>query len=240
MLLKPRESLSRADAFNIRMSTTASEATYSTPDSARFPVGVIASDRKLQTRLICALEAADIDVDACASDPRGLVADPQALDPLVVFHSGDAATLVESISEARSVLPEATLVVVWPATDEVNARRALRAGADGLVSEAELESTLAVTVRAVRSGLTCVPGRLRGRLDSESLSMREKQVLGMLVRGCTNAEIASRLYLAESTVKSHLSSAYSKLGVRSRQDAATMILDPGHGLGPGILAITPA
>jgi DNA-binding NarL/FixJ family response regulator len=62
----------------------------------------------------------------------------------------------------------------------------------------------------------------------------------MLVRGFTNAEIAARLYLAESTVKSHLSSAYTKLGVRSRRDAATMILDPGQGLGPGILAISAA
>jgi DNA-binding NarL/FixJ family response regulator len=41
-------------------------------------------------------------------------------------------------------------------------------------------------------------------------------------------------------VKSHLSSAYNKLGVRTRKDAATMILDPAEGLGPGILAISAA
>jgi DNA-binding CsgD family transcriptional regulator len=41
-------------------------------------------------------------------------------------------------------------------------------------------------------------------------------------------------------VKSHLSSAYTKLGVRSRKDAATMILDPVAGLAPGILTITAA
>jgi DNA-binding NarL/FixJ family response regulator len=75
-------------------------------------------------------------------------------------------------------------------------------------------------------------------LESENLSMREKQVLGMLVMGFTNAEIAAKMFLAESTVKSHLSSAYTKLGVRSRKDAASMILDPVAGLGPGILTIT--
>jgi DNA-binding NarL/FixJ family response regulator len=81
---------------------------------------------------------------------------------------------------------------------------------------------------------------MRARLESESLSMREKQVLSMLVMGFTNAEIAAKLFLAESTVKSHLSSAYTKLGVRSRKDAATMILDPVAGLAPGILTITAA
>lgn len=222
------------------MSTTIPEATCSIPDAGGSAVGVIASDRELRARLVRALELADIEVDVCAPNPGRSGADPEDVDVLVLYPSGDAAALLESVSEVRNVLPETTLVVVWPATDEVNARRALRAGADGLVSEAELETTLAVTIRAVRAGLTCVPRRLRARLDSESLSMREKQVLGMLVRGYTNAEIATRLYLAESTVKSHLSSAYSKLGVRSRQDAATMILDPGQGLGPGILAISPA
>jgi DNA-binding NarL/FixJ family response regulator len=81
---------------------------------------------------------------------------------------------------------------------------------------------------------------MRARLESESLSMREKQVLSMLVMGFTNAEIAAKMFLAESTVKSHLSSAYTKLGVRSRKDAATMILDPVAGLGPGILTINAA
>jgi LuxR family transcriptional regulator of csgAB operon len=85
-----------------------------------------------------------------------------------------------------------------------------------------------------------VPQPLRSHLETESLSMREKQVLGMLVMGATNAEIASKLFLAESTVKSHLSSAYAKLGVRSRKDAASMILDPVEGLGPGILTISAA
>jgi len=55
----------------------------------------------------------------------------------------------------------------------------------------------------------------------------------------SNAEIARNLYLSESNVKNHLSSAFAKLGVSSRNEAAELILDRDSGLGPGILRITP-
>ena len=55
--------------------------------------------------------------------------------------------------------------------------------------------------------------------------------------GYSNSQIADQLFLAESTVKSHLSSAFGKLGVRSRNEAVHLILDPERGLGMGILAL---
>ena len=54
----------------------------------------------------------------------------------------------------------------------------------------------------------------------------------------TETYIAAKLYVADSTVKSHLTSAFSKLGVRSRNEATAMILDLDSGLGAGILAIS--
>jgi DNA-binding NarL/FixJ family response regulator len=69
------------------------------------------------------------------------------------------------------------------------------------------------------------------------LSSREKQVLGLVVMGYMNSQIAAQLFLAESTVKSHLSSAFDKLGVRSRHEAVARILDPQGGLGVGILTV---
>ena len=60
----------------------------------------------------------------------------------------------------------------------------------------------------------------------------------MVVLGFSNSEIAAKLYVSDSTVKSHLTSAFSKLGVRSRNEATAMILDLDSGLGTGILAIS--
>lgn len=60
----------------------------------------------------------------------------------------------------------------------------------------------------------------------------------MVVLGFSNGEIASKLFVAETTVKSHLYSAYRKLDVRSRQEAAALILDSSQGLGLGILTIS--
>ena len=76
------------------------------------------------------------------------------------------------------------------------------------------------------------------QIEPPVLSSREKQILGLVVMGFMNGQIAEQLFLAESTVKSHLSSAFNKLGVRSRSEAAALILDPQGSLGTGILAIT--
>ena len=61
----------------------------------------------------------------------------------------------------------------------------------------------------------------------------EEKILGMVVLGMPNSEIAGRLVLAESTVKSHLHSSFRKLGVRSRNEAVARILDPSGHLGTG-------
>jgi DNA-binding NarL/FixJ family response regulator len=202
-------------------------------------LGIIVDDAPLHQRLATALDSAGIELRAHASTAEELAASAPELDIAVLYTSVTGAKLLDAVRHARDALPSSiALVAVWPERVAGDSRRALRAGADGLVSDVELDRTLGPTLHAVRSGVICVPRPMRARLESENLSMREKQVLGMLVMGFTNAEIAAKMFLAESTVKSHLSSAYTKLGVRSRKDAASMILDPVAGLGPGILTIT--
>jgi DNA-binding NarL/FixJ family response regulator len=135
----------------------------------------------------------------------------------------------------RRLQRRARIVVVSPRTSGTGVRRALEAGADGVVVEGELEATLAPTVRAVAAGQTAVPRRLRTCVEKPAFSHREKQVLRLVAEGLTNSEIAERLFLSESTVKSHLSTAFAKLGVRSRKEAAALVLDPEGALGAILL-----
>jgi DNA-binding NarL/FixJ family response regulator len=129
-------------------------------------------------------------------------------------------------------------VVIAP--DRRAANRALDEGADGVVLEADIAAALEPTVQAVASGQAVVPRALRARAVRPLLSARERQVLSMIVLGCSNREIARRLHVAETTVKTHVKSAFRKLGVRSRAEACDRILDPESGLGLGILGLTPA
>jgi two-component system response regulator DesR len=122
-------------------------------------------------------------------------------------------------------LPRSSIVAVSSPTSGAGVRRALDAGAAAIVFEPDLESTLAVTVRAVASGQSVVPRKVRASVERPVLSHRERQVLAAVADGFTNAQIAEQLYLSESTIKSHLSSAFTKLGVRSRREAAAVFFD---------------
>jgi DNA-binding NarL/FixJ family response regulator len=103
-------------------------------------------------------------------------------------------------------------------------------GADGFLAEDELEPALATVVRSVALGHVSVPRSLRRCLVRPAFSHREREVLALVVEGLQNREIANRLFLAESTIKSHVAAAFAKLGVRSRKEAAALVLDPDEGL----------
>lgn len=201
-------------------------------------VGIVAEDPRTRMRLAGALAAeTDLTVHAGAS-ARALIGAGTADDLLVIHLEGVDAGALALITELKREFPEIPILAVCDSTDRRKARRVVDAGVDGLVFAGQVGSALAPTVAAVLAGQTAVPRALRATVQAPSLSFREKQILGMIVMGFTNAEIAARLVVAESTVKSHLTAAFRKLGVRSRNEAASLILDPNGSLGPGILAIT--
>jgi DNA-binding NarL/FixJ family response regulator len=132
--------------------------------------------------------------------------------------------------------PNARVVVLAPDDRRSGElRRLMRAGADAVVFDEQAEACLVLTVRAVHAGQIVVPRSLRQHVVRAPLSHREKQILRLVVRGFTNRQIADELYLAESTVKTHLSSAFTKLDAHSRAEVTELILDPDEGRGLGIL-----
>ena len=162
--------------------------------------------------------------------------DPQ----LVLLWSGRGITARdETLGRLRAAHPQAGLVVVGPRDSAGSVRAALEAGADGFVFEGQLDAALVPTLHAVLAGQVSVPAIHRREVGTPAFTAREKQVLSMVVMGLSNKEIGARLFLADSTVKSHLSSIFTKLGVRSRHEAAALILDPASKLGLGILGLSP-
>jgi DNA-binding NarL/FixJ family response regulator len=137
----------------------------------------------------------------------------------------DVPQEITRLRRLRREAGETAVIVVSQPTTGAGVRRALDAGADALVFEPDLELTLAATIRAVASGQSVVPRKLRAGVERPTLSHREHQVLTLVGEGLTNAEIAERLYLAESTVKSHLASVFTKFGVHSRKEAAAVFAD---------------
>jgi DNA-binding NarL/FixJ family response regulator len=181
----------------------------------------------LRTRILAALEADGLVIVENRPRQAGMIT--------VVAVDLSRPLSLQRLSTILSKSGAGRVVAVSPTCGLLGARRAVRAGADSLVLEHELEDALAAAVRAVAAGLSVLPAVLRNGADRLAFSHREREVLRLAIQGHTNGEIAAALFLAESTVKSHLSSAYRKLGASGRKDAASLVLDPDEGLGDLIL-----
>jgi DNA-binding NarL/FixJ family response regulator len=118
--------------------------------------------------------------------------------------------------------------------------QAVSAGAHSFLSKDEPPETFQQSVRAVAAGNTLFSAdSLRRILGSRSpetitipadisvLSSRERDVLSALAGGASNSTIASELFLSETTVKTHISAVFTKLGARNRVEAALVAFRAG-------------
>jgi DNA-binding NarL/FixJ family response regulator len=163
-----------------------------------------------------------------------LAADGDTETVLVVVADGDGVREVGALARDH---PGVRIVACPEGRDPRRVRKLIEGGADGIVWDDDLETRLVSSVRSVLVGQICIPREGRRRLHRPELTNREKQVLSLVVMGLSNSEIASRLYVSEATVKSHLSAAFRKIGARSRAEAARIIADPEEGFGTGVLSI---
>jgi DNA-binding CsgD family transcriptional regulator len=193
----------------------------------RAPVVAIVADEVFARRLRPTLTADGLEPVAVVAGLDELL---EAAGADVIVHAGPQPVDAHQAG--------ARVIEILPRTSARRLRRLLAAGATGIVWEEEIDLCLASAVRAVFAGQLVLPGDAATLVAKPSLSAREKQVLGLVVIGFSNADIARKLHLAETTVKSHLTSSFRKLGVRTRSEATMSILDPQTGLGLGILAVT--
>lgn len=170
---------------------------------------------------------------------RALPSTGAGVRQLIVYCESVSTDQLERFKELKRDAPDILILAVCESADRRAVRRLLDSGIDGLVFADQIEEALGATVAAVFAGQMVLPRDMRDLVDRPSLSTRERQILAMVVMGLTNQEIGARMFLAESTVKSHLSSAYNKLGVRSRSEAVTVIMDRPGSLGTGIAAVAP-
>lgn len=193
------------------------------------PVAVMADDLKLR-RIVGALQSSCQIVCVGQTIDRLLESEPVQFDVAVL--SGGAELLARGgpVERLQDLRPGCAIVIVIATSEPATIRRALRSGVDGFVEHAAMSQALAPAVAAVCAGYLSVPQAIRRQTDWSAFSLRERQVLQLVAHGLTNSEIGDRLYLSESTVKSHLSTGFRKLGVCSRAEAAAAVLDPDSGL----------
>jgi DNA-binding NarL/FixJ family response regulator len=200
-------------------------------------VTVVSAEPAMVRRVEAALDREGVPavVEAAAVDELRLTGAGTQPHVIVVVDALLISGETEERDRIRRRAPDALIVAVVRRHHRDSVRRLLNAGADAIVLEHELELNLGLAIRSVCAGHVTVPRELRHGVVLPALSYRERQILGLVAAGLTNDEIAGRLFLSESTVKGHLTSAFRRLGVRSRREAVAMILASEESLRRSVL-----
>ncbi len=138
---------------------------------------------------------------------------------------------VAAIARIRQEFPGARIIVLTTFDGDEDIYRAMQAGAKGYLLKGMDLNELTEAVKVVHAGKSRIPSRvaekLAERMGGATLTPRELEVLHLIVAGKSNRDIGSALFISEATVKTHVNSLLSKLGVEDRTQAATTALQRG-------------
>jgi DNA-binding NarL/FixJ family response regulator len=203
------------------------------------PVRVLVADDQALVRegLMTLLDAApDITPVAAAADGEEAVALSARHRPDVVLMDLRMPRLdgVEATRRIREAQPETEIVVLTTHADEDSILDALRAGARGYLTKDAGIAEISRAVHAAAHHHALLDPQVQARLIEaagatrrpappptlpDELTPREGEVLSLIARGLSNAEIAATLVVSEATVKTHVNHVFAKIGARDRAQA---------------------
>jgi DNA-binding NarL/FixJ family response regulator len=138
---------------------------------------------------------------------------------------------IEAIAAIRREFPQARIIVLTTYSGDVQALRAIRAGAFGYLLKGMIRKELLDTIRAVHAGHRRIPPEIASEMaehfSQDELTDRELDVLKQLADGKANKEIGAQLGVSEETVKSHMRNILAKLGANDRTHAAMIAVRRG-------------
>jgi DNA-binding NarL/FixJ family response regulator len=176
---------------------------------------------------------ADMELIACASSGEAGVAVFEEAAPDITLldlrlPDGDG---IQTLGKMIGRCPSARVIVLTTSDDDIDIRRAMRAGAAGYVLKSMPMQELVEVIRAVHAGRRFVPhdfaARLAAHMADEKLTEREIAVLRLIQNGQRNKQIAATLSISEATVNFHIKNIVDKLQANDRTHAVMIALRRG-------------
>ncbi|MGH7898589.1 MAG: response regulator transcription factor [Candidatus Binatia bacterium] len=195
---------------------------------------VLADDHSLFRQGLRSLLMIEPDAEVVAeverADDVASVVDSVACDVLLLDLQMDRW----SLNDIEALAARVRVLVVTASERSEDALAALRLGARGIVQKRFAFETLMDAIRAVAEDLVWLPPALQAELAEQwrdpgrkLLTGRERQVTRLVASGLRNAEVATRLFISEVTVKAHLNSIFRKLGIRDRVELTRFAIRDG-------------
>jgi DNA-binding NarL/FixJ family response regulator len=194
---------------------------------------LLADDHKIVAEGLKSLLVAEFDLVGVVEDGRAMVAAAKALNPDVIVADLTMPHLngIEALGEIKKFNPDVRVIFLTMHREVAYARRALEAGAVGFVLKHSAPEELVLAVRAAAQGRTFITPTLAGEVlralkhsptetadPVASLTLRQREILRLLVDGLTAKEIGSRLNISARTVEDHKYRMVESLGVKGNSE----------------------
>lgn len=211
-------------------------------------IGILEDQQVFRESLVTLFQGAGMDVVVQGREIEGFLAQVRELKPDVVLvdlrlerpdsqEVGDGLKVVEALREQQ---PQIRALVLSSLREMPVVERCFQAGAAGYLSKLTVTSAeLLTAVEQVARGEWVVPADFMSPVQAaarsepraatllDRLTLREREVLGLVASGADNLQISARLGITERTVKAHVSNLYRKLGVQNRVEMAMMAYQTG-------------